>query len=563
MGSVFIKLQNRAKNLANSLREYPLETALCVTYFLIWVFRVSIGNALKGAELNVNVEQFFVWFVPQFVLCYALHQFKDRNRMLTILYYLSWFVWIPLLLWGSAPHDWSVAISYLLACIALIIGTERMDNVSFGKNAISVAVRVAEGLVVGMVIWALIYALVASVDFLFFNQSLRGGWYSYPSIFNWLVFTPLLCCSLLNESADIEKGENLLCILIDRVLSIALIIYAVILYCYIIRILLRWELPEGGVAYMVLGFLCVALVCYLLRLQVENRHYEWFFKAFPAIAVPPLALLWIGTFRRIGEYGLTDSRFYLLVLSALVTVFVVMLVKERTRRFQLMTLVLAVSAIVFTFIPGIRARDFGVRSQKARLESLLPEVLENGVFPKVADYNELVKDSLRCKNIEECYGAWSYLYEQMDSTSFANAYGAYGDFELETWRIRYARKTVSPDPWEREIDELLDDNPIKTWSLNQVKGDIGLAPYTSLVHEYITQEDSLGIAFCDKVHQEDTLLYCPVRERLDKADENTPAEDILIYENGKYRAIFWIIRDYPDRPSNSLSGSMKVLFKKP
>ena len=113
MGATITKLANKAKYLVGSLKECPLESALCITFFLIWVFRVSIGNALKGAGLNVNVEQFFVWFVPQFVLCYSLHQLKDRNRMLAILYYLSWFVWIPLLLLCSSPNEWSIAISYM------------------------------------------------------------------------------------------------------------------------------------------------------------------------------------------------------------------------------------------------------------------------------------------------------------------------------------------------------------------------------------------------------------------------------------------------------------------
>ena len=172
-------------------------------------------------------------------------------------------------------------------------------------------------LMIGMLLWGIIYAVVASVDFLF-GLSLKEGWYSYPSVFNWLIITPLLCCTLLSDSSGFTKGENLLRIVVDRVLSTALVIYAVILYGYIFRILIKWELPNGGVAYIVLAFLFVALVCYLLRIQVKNRHYEWFYKFFPAIAVPPLVLLWIGTFRRIGEYGITEDRFYLLVLAAFI-----------------------------------------------------------------------------------------------------------------------------------------------------------------------------------------------------------------------------------------------------
>lgn len=548
MGATITKL---AKYLVGSIKEYPLESALCITYFLIWVFRVSIGNALKGAGLNVNVEQFFVWFVPQFVLCYALHQFKYRHRMLAILYYLSWFVWIPLLLLRSNPNEWSIAISYLLAGLALIVGTEKMDNERFGHHIIEVTLKLAEGLMIGMLLWGIIRAIIASVDFLF-GLSLKESWYSYPSVFNWLVITPLLCCSLLSDSSGFTKGENPLRIVVDRVLSTALVIYSVILYGYIFRILIKWELPNGGVAYMVLAFLCVTLVCYLLRIQVKNRHYEWFYKFFPAIAVPPLVLLWIGIFRRIGEYGVTEDRFYLLVLAALVTLFVTMLVRERTRRFQLMVLVLAASAILFTFIPGMRARDFGIRSQISRLDKLLPDVLEDGQFPKIVDYHELAKDTMQCKYIEESYGAWTYLKGQMDSTAFSQHYGSYGDYQINLWDLRIAKQGNSqsncPQP--------------KHWSIKDAPGNIDLGSYTQIVHEVYKQADSLGIAFCSESNHADTLLYCPVHERLKKADVNTPVKDVLIYENGRYKAVFWIITDKNGYPT-SLISSMSVLFKRP
>ena len=557
MGPIFIKLENRAKSLANSLRGYPLESALCVTYFLIWVFRATIGNALKSSGLNVDVEQFFVWFVPQFVLCFFLHLFKDRHRLLAVLYYFSWFVWIPLLLWCSHPDEWSIAISYLLAGIALIIGTRKMDNVAFGRHIIGVGIKLAEGLLIGILLWGIIYAIIASADFLF-GLSLKEGWYSYPSIFNWLIITPLLCCTLLNDSSGFTKGENLLRIVVDRVLSTALVIYAVILYGYIFRILAKWELPNGGVAYMVLAFLGVALVCYLLRLLVKSRHYDWFYQLFPAIAVPPLVLLWIGIFRRIGEYGITEDRFYLLLLAALVTLFVTMLVWERTRRFQLMVLILAASAILFTFIPGIRARDFGIRSQMSRLEKLLPEVLEDGKFPKIADYHELVKDTVRCKNIEESYSIWAYLKGQMDASSFNLRYGAMGDFEFDSYKLRSARGGRIIEP---ALVEAIGPQP-KLWSMKDIPGNIDLGPYTQIVHEVYKQADSLGLAFCSESNHADTLIYCPVHERLKKADDNTPAKDVLIYENGRYKAVFWIITDKNGYPS-SLINSMSVLFKRP
>lgn len=507
MGLIVTNLENRVKSLANSLREHPLESALCVTYFLIWVLRATIGNALKSSGMDVDVEQFFVWFVPHFFLCYFLHQFKDRHNLFGIIYYISWFAWVPLLIWCSEPDSWSVGTAYLLAGVALIIGTKKMDNDSFGQYIVSVAIRLAEGVAVGLLLWLVFLAIYESVTFLF-SLALPEECFEYPSVFIWMVITPLICLSLLNGASELEKGEKLLRIMVDVVLSTALVIYAAILYAYIIRILSSWELPKGGVAYTVLGFLCVSLACYLLRLQVEKRHYEWFYKAFPSLALAPLVLLWIGVFRRIGEYGLTEARVYLLVVSALMTLFVGMLFSERSRRFQLMALILAASAFLFTYVPGIRAKDFGRRSQQARSEERISEVKDEVPFQK-------------------------------DTTNTSD------DVSLST-------------PWLS-----LGDKDNRVWNLKDCSKEIDLGPYTQLVQDFIKQEDSMGLAFCNESNPADTLLYCPIRERIAKADENTPPEEILLYENGRYKAIFWEFSIHEAKPDRVLAITKCVLFKTP
>ena len=267
--------------------------------------------------------------------------------------------------------------------------------------------------------------------------------------------------------------------------------------------------------------------------------------------------------KEVGEYGITEDRFYLLVLAALVTLFVAMLVRERTRRFQLMVLVVVASAILFTFIPGIRARDFGIRSQMSRLDKMLPDVLEDGQFPKIVDYHKLAKDKIQCKYIEESYGAWTYLKGQMDSTAFSQHYGSYGDYQINLWDLRIAKQgnPRSSINYGDILEEINGPQP-KLWSMKDVPGNIDLGSYTQIVHEVYKQADSLGLAFCSENNHADTLLYCPVHERLKKADVNTPVKDVLIYENGRYKAVLWIITDKNGYPT-SLISSMSVLFKRP
>lgn len=199
----------------------------------------------------------------------------------------------------------------------------------------------------------------------------------------------------------------------------------------------------------------------------------------------------------------------------------------------------------------------------SRLEKLLPEVLEDGKFPKIADYHELAKDTVCCKQIEESYGAWLYLKDQMDSTAFSQHFGSYGDYQINLWDLRIAKQGKSQSSIiPEDIYEEINGPQPKLWSMKDIPGNIDLGPYTQIVHEVYKQADSLGLAFCSESNHADTLLYCRVHERLKKADDNTPAKNVLIYENGRYKAVFWIITDKNGYPSHLIS-SMSVLFKLP
>ena len=282
-----------AKGLGGSLREFPLEALLGLTYFILFVLAKKIGAALDGKD----IYYMFFWFFPHYVLLFSLHRLSGKHLAFKVLYFFSWFLWIPLLLWGQANSGWSLAIAYILAIILLIIGEEPLDNQQYGKHILDTVAKLVPGFLIGFLLMAIITAIVASTGFLF-DLNLSDNWFSHPNAFIAFGVIPLLCCSFVTKETTRLNSEKALRIAIDYILSPALILYAVILLLYILRIIIHWELPDGGVAYMVAIFMALALLCYLLRLQLEKRHFEWFYKAFPAIAIPPLTLLWIGVIRR-------------------------------------------------------------------------------------------------------------------------------------------------------------------------------------------------------------------------------------------------------------------------
>ncbi len=104
---------------------------------------------------------------------------------------------------------------------------------------------------------------------------------------------------------------------------------------------------------------------------LSTRHFDWFYRYFSYVALGPLVLLWVGVVRRVGEYGLTEMRVYLIAVSLLLTLFPLMLPSPRTRSFYRMSMITGGVAILLTFIP---ASDIGARSQRARQERVSEQV---------------------------------------------------------------------------------------------------------------------------------------------------------------------------------------------
>ena len=539
-------LKSLGRNLVRSVREFPVEALLGVVYFIIFLFGKKIDARLDGVDLF----NLFLWFVPNYVLVFILHRLSKDRPALKAVYYLSWFLWILLLFFCThlSSPDWTVAVSYLLAAVLLVIGDRRLDNEAFGRGVFRTAVRAGICFLVGGLMMAVISAIIASVRYLF-GLKLGDSWFEIPNVFIAMSVIPLLCCRAVSDSRPVQNGTKLLRTAVDSILSPALVIYTAVLYVYIIRILVRWELPDGGVAYMVTAFFGVALLCCLCQPLLEKRHFDWFYKAFPALAIAPLVLLWVGIFRRTGEYGMTEARFYLILLAALMTLFTAMLASEKTRNFQRMALILAAVAALFTFIPGIRAKDFGIRSQQKRLEAVLPMVTEDGRFPENPDYKAIFADNALLEAWRTAESTWKYLKDSMGKNRFEETYGRYGQMPANSWIL---------------ADEShFAETPVADPVIHRLDGPVDLEGYTILVpsSQYYYYEDNKEAIFYSDDTKARVLLRCGIIERMDSgADGN----DVLVFRNDEYMAVFSSIMDYRGSGSNEafLTGHPTILFRK-
>ena len=261
------------------------------------------------------------------------------------------------------------------------------------------------------------------------------------------------------------------------------------------------------------------------------------------------------TVRRIGEYGITGPRFYLVVLAAVVSLFVLRLFRERPYGFRRLFLAVIGLAVLFTYIPGIRAKDFGIRSQGARLEKLLPEVLADGKFPVITDYGSLVKDTVLCRNIDNAYNIWSYLKREMKTDAFERRYGGYGRFDYLEWEMKRARNA------RKEGAETAGNDGV--WFDADLEHLVDVGPYSQLIpsNQYdFVSNDGKGV-FLGKT-QKDTLLVCSFAEKtqcLPAVLSQDRPDSRLIYQNDRYMAVFTSL----NIEENKVVVSKKLLFKKP
>ena len=441
------KLKSLLQQLLQSPRRFPVEFVLGVVFFIIAVWDTETCEWNEKAlqfESEVNGDILY-FFVPLMALTFWLHRV---NRWA---YLASFFLFLPLMMLDLKPFLWTYGFTftYVLAAILLIVGNRRLDNRSFAAHALHVATQMFFGLLISGILYMAVLAIMASFFYIFGIDEPKH-FYEYIAQFIFFVLAPQICCTLVRQNEDeVEEPFKILRLILNFILSPAVIIYTIILYTYFIKIVFEWDLPKGGVAWMVMGFITAALIGRVAQSILSQRYFDWFYSRFTLIAIPPLIMYWIGSIYRIRLYSFTESRFYLMVAGVLMTLFVLMLFNKRTRRYQLMALIFGAAIILFTYIPGISAKSIGFRCQKQRLVQLINELkltdAKTGKLNDDLDMRSIKQDSLMCERYKDVSSVIKYVRKEIGDKEFE---AKYGKWEYSEYSFNYDNDSSTND-WYR------------------------------------------------------------------------------------------------------------------
>ncbi|MCI0419957.1 MAG: DUF4153 domain-containing protein [Acidobacteria bacterium] len=154
-------------------------------------------------------------------------------------------------------------------------------------------------------------------------------------------------------------------------------LYVLILYSYLVKILIVQEWPRGTIGWLVsivavFGMLALLLV-HPLRGQPGHRWIHLYSRLFYAGLFPLVVLLLMAIWRRVSEYGLTEDRYFLTMLTLWMTGIAVYFTFRRQPSIKVIPVSLALLALLTVagpWGPYALSRHDQTSRLRARLERL-------------------------------------------------------------------------------------------------------------------------------------------------------------------------------------------------
>lgn len=355
------KIKDLFVRLQTAIRRNPVEVVLSL-------FFCVLGCVSFDSEI-VWLRGLWPCFPFLFLTTYTLHQYILKKNM-RLIYYLSAFFFIPFI-WITF-EIWSARYLVTLVVIQLVYLAScwKKSNDLFVQFGIRYVSSVLFAWTLSSIAWVLSISIYMSVQYIFeIWGTEENRFLTYAAAIAYLGLFPLL---FLMFSEDMEEkkwgwGNNrLFDVLLNYVLSPALLIYAVILYLYFIKIVVLWSLPKGAVAYIVVSFTSATFILKGCQVFLSRRYYDWFYRHASLAVLPALVMYWIGTCYRIHEYGFTEPRVYLVVVGLILTAVMGLFFFKRSGHYLYAANVAIVLLSVVTYIPCLTAKDIEIASQSAR-----------------------------------------------------------------------------------------------------------------------------------------------------------------------------------------------------
>ncbi|HXX65480.1 MAG TPA: DUF4153 domain-containing protein [Bacteroidota bacterium] len=286
---------------------------------------------------------------------------------------------VPLSL-PSAPFSTMVRFFLLGVTLHLCVSTMpfagRSDPLAVWRFNISLFVRLLASALYTMILFVGLVLAIASLKELFgveiSNKRYPELWVCLIGIFLTWVFLAGVPKELhrLGSAPEQPKWAKLFS---QYVIVPLVIVYLVILYAYMVKILIAWDWPQGYVSKLIFGFagsgIFALLLLYPIALSGESRWIRLLARWFYVALAPLLVMLVLALWRRISEYGITPDRYLAIAMACWLALLVLYNLLSKAKNLMFIPASLCVLGFLMSFGPW-GMLSVSEHSQITRLERI-------------------------------------------------------------------------------------------------------------------------------------------------------------------------------------------------
>ena len=268
-----------------------------------------------------------------------------------------YFLTIPVTDYPKTYIRLTAYLFMLILCISFAPFIGIRQNFPFWRYNSIIIMRFLRTCLYGIILYVAISLAFVAIEQLF-DVSLGEKLYFQLFIVISLFFCTWFFLSAIpmhfNKLSLNSDYSNALKIFVQFILIPIVILYSIILYAYFIKIIAVWEWPHGWVASLILGYSLLSiftfLIIYPIRKSPTNTYIRFFSRFFPYLLWPLIIILFVSIIKRISDYGITENRYFVLIMGIWLTFIMTYLLMTRLRDIKIIPVSLAI--IIFLSVTG-------------------------------------------------------------------------------------------------------------------------------------------------------------------------------------------------------------------
>ncbi len=336
--------------ISTAFKRFPLAVAFAIFTTIAFIYFYENSHSPTHSKLNYWL---FIYPIAATMIALTISLVQESRKKFSIIpHIIAEAVWlaisIALVFFHFSTNNYTEHI-YVLATWLFIYTTiflslfvapffkQKNENgfwVFLMRNAKAAVVAIAISVVLLVAIDGLLFGF-----FNLFDIKVSARPFVYSAIISSCTIFPILFFSgipsiddCLQETPALNKFQTST----NKFIFLPVVsLYILLLYAYIAKIIIQWEMPKGMVSYLVSASMLLMLLRVTLmlpeRINPKQSFESKLLKILPAACIPLVILMSVGIMRRISDYGISEDRYYITAINIFYYIIIAILLIDKIK----------------------------------------------------------------------------------------------------------------------------------------------------------------------------------------------------------------------------------------